>query len=210
MDGVLVDSEAAWQRYQLPYFERVFGRDIAAHIGTAPGIGIDGVYEKAVAMGVHIDLDSFRNGFEEVAMQVYDVSPLTPGLDELARTLLQLRYRFGLVTNSPSTWIARVLPRLSFQKEFAAVVPLKDRQELKRKPAPDGFLEAMRLLQADSQHSIVLEDSNPGIAAGKASGAYVIGFRGNLLNGYRQEGADTYADTMAQVAVLAEAFGARI
>ncbi len=83
---------------------------------------------------------------------------------------------------------------------------MQDRPDLKRKPAPDGFVEAFRMLGATPADSFVLEDSNPGIESGKAAGAYVIGYRGNLVNGYEQTGADAYADTMDDVIKLVKKF----
>ena len=60
----------------------------------------------------------------------------------------------------------------------------------------------LRELGAEAQRSFVLEDSNPGIEAGKGSRCYVIGFRGNLHEGYLQAGADVYADTMDEVTAI--------
>jgi HAD superfamily hydrolase (TIGR01509 family) len=108
----------------------------------------------------------------------------------------------GIVTNSPQTWINRVFPRLPFKEKIDVTISLKERTDLKHKPAPDGYLEALKLLNSAPKLSIVLEDSNPGIAAGKASDCYTIGYRGNLIEGYKQEGADAYADTMEEVAKI--------
>ena len=83
---------------------------------------------------------------------------------------------------------------------------LNERTDLKPKPEPDGYLEALKNLEADPKLSIILEDSNSGIQAAKASGAYVIGFKGNLVDGYVQKGADVYADTMQDVIKLVEAY----
>jgi beta-phosphoglucomutase-like phosphatase (HAD superfamily) len=45
------------------------------------------------------------------------------------------------------------------------------------KPAPDVFLKAAELLQADPHNCIVFEDSYSGVAAGKAAGMAVVGLR---------------------------------
>lgn len=42
------------------------------------------------------------------------------------------------------------------------------------KPAPDGYLLAARELGFDIYDCLVIEDSEPGVAAGRASGAVVV------------------------------------
>jgi HAD superfamily hydrolase (TIGR01509 family) len=46
------------------------------------------------------------------------------------------------------------------------------------KPAPDLFLHAAAAMGASPERSIVIEDSPPGVAAGRAAGMTVIGFTG--------------------------------
>lgn len=120
--------------------------------------------------------------------------------------LKELNFRLGLVSSSPRKWIDYLLPRLSFSDKLEQIISLNERPDLKPKPEPDGYLEALDNLEADPQLSLILEDSNSGIQSAKASGAYVIAFRGNLVDGYSQKGADTYADTMDDVIKLVEAY----
>ena len=204
MDGVLVDSERAWAQFEKPFFERIFGKDITEKIGNTTGIGIDRLYEKAVSLGATVEMDAYRQGFDEVAMRVYDVAPITNGVERLAHDLLTKGFKLGLVTQSRQNWTDRVVPRLSFKDELEAIVSVASRHDIKPKPFPDAFLEVFRTLDAAPERSIILEDSNYGIEAGKATGAYVIGFSGNLTVGYKQDGADAYADTMEEVQKLVE------
>ncbi|HSW88764.1 MAG TPA: HAD family hydrolase, partial [Candidatus Saccharimonadales bacterium] len=76
---------------------------------------------------------------------------------------------------------------------------LDKRSDLPHKPAPDGYLEAIRMLGSTPQSTIILEDSNAGIASAKAAGAFVIGLRENLVEGQSQNGADIYADNINEV-----------
>ncbi len=46
------------------------------------------------------------------------------------------------------------------------------------------------------------------VSSPDGTGAYVIGFKGNQVDGYVQMGADAYADTMDDVIKLAEAYSA--
>ena len=66
----------------------------------------------------------------------------------------------------------RATERLGLRALFGAIVTGDD--VVRRKPAPDVYLEAARRLGADPARSIALEDSGPGIAAARAAGMKTI------------------------------------
>jgi len=207
MDGVLVDSERQWLQYnEESILKEFFDAATREAIGSTTGLGVRGLYDKATKLGAKVDFDELSRVYEVVAMKVYDEASLTEGAGRLAKKLEGWGFRLGLVTSSPQSWINRVVPRLTFANRLEAVISLGERPDLKTKPEPDAYLEAMKILGASAALSVVLEDSNLGIAAGKAAGAYVIGFSGNLVDGYEQTGADSYADTMEDVIKLVESF----
>ena len=206
MDGVLVNSERAWDGEEGLLLESIFGKAIADKIGNTVGIGIHTFYETARRLGTTISYEEYLKRYDDAVAKVYGRSAMTEGLDELAANLLSSGFKLGLVTASPMSWIERIIPRLSFKEKLDVVISLHEREDLRPKPAPDGYIEALEILKADPKASFVLEDSNAGIAAGKASGAFTIGFRGNLTEGYEQTGADAYADTMDDVIKLVERF----
>jgi len=200
MDGVLVDSERFWGPIEIPFLHKIFGAEVAEQIGQPVGMGLEAVYAEAIRLGAKFDRDEFLHGYEEVAMKVYDIAPITEGVATVAEKAINLGYKLGVVTQSPQTWLDRVIPQLPFKNSLEVIISLRERSDLRLKPAPDGFLEAFKQLNSEAKSSVVLEDSNTGIAGAKASGAYVIGYSGNLVDGYKQEGADVYADTMEEVA----------
>jgi HAD superfamily hydrolase (TIGR01509 family) len=67
------------------------------------------------------------------------------------------------------------------------------------KPAPDLFLYAADAMQTDPARCVVIEDSIPGVAAGRAAGMQVVGFTGAshcvpmLSDQLREAGAHTIA-----------------
>jgi len=204
MDGVLIDSEHGWLPYETPMLERILGKAIATAVGDTTGLGLEKLYEKARALGSAITKQEVVDGYNSVVNDVYAHAPLTAGSNTLAERLTTLGFKLGLVTQSPQSWIDHVVPRLAFKDSLEVVISLEDRPDLGFKPAPGGYIEALRVLGADPKQSFVLEDSNLGIASGKGSGAYTIGFRGNLVEGYEQTGADAYADTMDEVAAIVQ------
>jgi HAD superfamily hydrolase (TIGR01509 family) len=67
------------------------------------------------------------------------------------------------------------------------------------KPNPEPYQAAMRLLGVEPRACVIIEDSQPGILAGKAAGARVIAVRRGNFMGYDQSAADTVVDTLEQV-----------
>lgn len=206
MDGVLVDSERAWLGYDDALLSELFGKEIAEKIGDVIGMSLKVVYAKGVEYGAIIDYETYVSKYDSAATHVYNRAELTPDAERLVGFLKKHGFRLGLVSSSRRKWIEQVLPRLSFKDHLEQIVSLNDREDMRPKPAPDGYIEVLQKLNADPERSIVLEDSNTGIQAAKAAGAYVIGFRGNLVPGYEQGGADTYAETMNGVVSVVEKF----
>lgn len=202
LDGVLINDEAIWEKRKQELYISVFGADITAKLGSTLGVNMDGIYEKARAVGTTAKKATFVEGFFAIADAIYKTAPIPEGLDELVDTLKELGYRIGIVSASPLTWITTVTKRLPFEKDIELIISLHERPDLAHKPAPDGYTEAMKILEASPETTIVLEDSNSGIQSAKLSGAFTIGLRQNLVPGYQQEGADAYADSMRDIAAI--------
>ncbi len=69
------------------------------------------------------------------------------------------------------------------------------------KPAPDAYLLAMERLgvRSAARRCIVIEDATPGILAGRAAGARVIGVSIGNFVGYDLSAADVVVDTLADI-----------
>jgi HAD superfamily hydrolase (TIGR01509 family) len=199
MDGVLVDSERAWEPLEKPMLERVLGEKTAEHMGSTVGLNATQVFEKAKQFGSTVRLEDVLAGYEAIDPIVYQNAQITPGVDALIEALDLKGYKIGLVTQSSQSCVDMVLRRLSSAKKIEQTISLLQHPELRPKPNPDGYIEILKQFNAEPKHSFVLEDSNTGIQAAKSAGAFVIGFRGNLVEGYQQAGADAYADMMEDV-----------
>ncbi len=204
MDGVLVNSEHPWLAPEKRILDKFVPADVRTKMGSLIGLGVQSIHDKALAAGHSIEIEKMRAAYLAASPQVYRDAAITSGVGELIEKLSAWGYKLGMVTASPQQDIEIVLSRIPETKKFEVVISLGDQRDFQHKPAPDGYLEAFRRLDADAGRSFVLEDSNPGIAAGKAAGAYVIGFRANLIENYEQYGADKYADTMEEVAEIVD------
>ncbi|HTE22469.1 MAG TPA: HAD family phosphatase [Candidatus Limnocylindria bacterium] len=203
LDGVLIADEQIWDDKKQIIFRELFGEKIQGKLGNTSGINMDAIYEMAVQLGATSDKQTLVDALHKAAEGIYKTAPIPEGLDKLVAVLKDLNYRIGIVSSSPMTWVTTVTKRLPFEDDIELIISLYEQPDLAQKPAPDGYLAAMKSLQASPASTIILEDSNAGIQSAKASGAFTIGLRQNLAKGYRQEGADVYANTMIEVASLA-------
>jgi HAD superfamily hydrolase (TIGR01509 family) len=199
MDGVIIASEASWHRYLDSIWAELIGAETAAVFRFPVGMTPNSIYNEAVKHGSNVSEEAFYKKFDEIAEKVYKESPFTGGIDELGNFLLSREYKIGLVSSSPKAWIDTVTQRLSFGDKISAIVSLNDRPELKPKPHPGGYFETINELGATSETTIILEDSNSGIQAAKAAGAFTIGLTAHLLPTYTQHGADMYANTVEDI-----------
>ncbi len=204
MDGVIVDSERTWKHYGEPFYIKLFGKDIRKKIGDTRGITAKVVYERAVSNGFSMEQERFFKLFDKAMALIYAKSEIAKDIDKLGRKLIELGFKLGLVSSSRQNWIDLILPRIEFSKQLTTVLSINDTPNLRSKPYPDGYKEAMKRLRSSPKTTIVLEDSNSGIQAAKEAGTYVIGFRQYLVPNYKQEGADVYANNVYDVIKIVE------
>ena len=125
----------------------------------------------------------------------------------LVRKLRALNIKTAVTSSSNNC--REVLEAAGISQLFDAHIDGMDitRLKIKGKPAPDGFLEAARLVGVEPARSVVIEDALAGIEAGRA-GLFgcVIGIdRTGHAHALRNAGADVVVSDLAQVKVTDEA-----
>lgn len=95
-----------------------------------------------------------------------------PTKRELVELLLLDGYRSGAVSNAIRSTVVKLLDRLQLLPLMEVVISNEDVKATK--PAPDGWLAAMRIMGVTPDETLILEDSPPGIASAYASGAHVM------------------------------------
>ena len=198
-DGVLINNEPLWEDAKKELYQNVFGKEVFSRMGSTLGVNMDDIYNMAVQCGATVEKDVFIREFYNQALPIYKNAPLTSGIDSVGEKLTNLGYKVAIVSASPVDWIEITLNRTKLKNYITYVLSLYDRKDLPHKPAPDGYLEAMKDLKVSPGTTVILEDSNTGIKSAKASGAYTIGFKENLMKGYVQNDADTYANNLDDV-----------
>lgn len=206
MDGVIVDSERAWHTNGTDFLNNLYGKDLLSKMGSLVGLTIDSEYELATRYGFRMAKDKYYEKYDKQAAMIYKQAKITRGVGALIRVLEKMDFKLALVSASRRRWVDVVLARISSKDIFHYVLSTNDRQDLRPKPHQDSYLEAMKRLNVLPQNSIILEDSNRGIAAARASGAFTIAFTQNLVSGYKQIDADAKAKNMEEVIAIVENF----
>ena len=200
MDGVIVDSEREWaKKGGVSFQEKLYGKKIWEKLADTTGMTVEGEYEAAVKEGFTMDKNTFVAAYDTQALQVYKTAQIAEGLNNLIQQLKKWEYVVGIVSSSRRNWIDAALAKIPFRAAFDYVFSL-DALGLPTKPSPEGYRYAMREVGASPETTVILEDSNAGIAAGKLSGAFTIAFKPFLVKGYKQISADAKAHSMEEVA----------
>ena len=108
-------------------------------------------------------------------------------LDAASRVLV------AVVSGSARSEIEPVLEAAGLSPSIAALVASEDVEH--GKPAPDGYLRALELLEIGSHEAVAVEDSDVGIAAAKAAGLRCVAVLGTLPP-ERLSGADEIIDAL--------------
>ncbi|KAL4342643.1 hypothetical protein GQ457_08G025650 [Hibiscus cannabinus] len=99
--------------------------------------------------------------------------PPVKGLYKLTRWIEDRGLKRAAVTNAPKQNAELMISKLGLQDFFDVVIVGSDCEHAK--PYPDPYLKALELLKVSKDHTLVCEDSLPGIKAGVAAGMPVVG-----------------------------------
>ncbi|MDE6825638.1 MAG: HAD family phosphatase [Paramuribaculum sp.] len=168
LDGVLVDSENQYT---------IFWDGIERRFPT-------GIPDYAVAIKgrtLTTILDYYPT--EEIKRQVVDELykfeasmpyPLMKGVTELLSSMRSQGWATAIVTSSDSEKMKRLFKATPELKPFFDVI-IDGSMVARSKPDPQGYLMAAEAIGYDPTDCFVFEDSLQGVAAGRASGATVVG-----------------------------------
>ena len=174
-DGLLLDTEECWTRGERILFRR-HGRALTAEhrrelIGL-PQSETELKFERmldAPGEGRALMMETWELVFEELTRY----APPRPGALELIARLQAAGIPLALASNSPRRLIDRALATARIEQDTFAVILTAD-VVTHPKPAPEIYLTACAALGTEPARTLVLEDSQTGVAAGIAAGCYTI------------------------------------
>lgn len=175
MDGVLVDSEAYICQAGINMFSEkgypVSAKDFLPFTGMGENRYLGGVAEKH---GIPFELEKDKARTYEIYADLVrgKLSPLDGVHDFIAKCRKQ-GLKIAVASSADPVKVNINLEEIGLNRAmFQAVVTGLDIEH--KKPAPDIFLKAARLVGADPRRCLVVEDAISGVAAGKAAGAKVL------------------------------------
>ena len=168
-DGVIMDTEQHYTEFWSMLGEEYLGLEDFGH--TIKGQTLIQIFEKYFeGMDAQkAEIVPRLNEFERTMPFEY-----IPGALEFMKKLKKAGVPIAIVTSSNDAKMEKVYKAHPELLELADAI-LTSEHFSKSKPDPECFLNAMERLGGRPETTVVFEDSLHGIAAGRASGAYVVG-----------------------------------
>jgi HAD superfamily hydrolase (TIGR01509 family) len=173
LDGVLIDSEAEWDRARREVVRTNGGQ--WSESATTDMLGMSApewsqyLYDR---LGVALEPHAINTRVVELMRDSLKRHvPLLPGAVDAVRRLAA-RWRLGLASSSNRPVIDAVLDAAGLTELFAATI--SSEEVAAGKPAPDVYLAAAAKLGVDPARSVAVEDSTNGIKSAHAAGLGVI------------------------------------
>jgi len=173
LDGVLVDSEEAWDQARRELVAERGGqwKDEATHAMLGMSSPEWSAYVRD-ELGVDMTPQDISDAVVERLVAGYRRGlPLLPGAVDAVRALAE-RWPLGLASSSNRPVIALVLEESGLDAVIRARV--SSEEVARGKPAPDVYVEAARRLGVEPARCVAVEDSNNGLRSAAAAGMAVV------------------------------------
>ena len=173
MDGLFIDSEPDWHNAETEMMRR-YGYDWQpsdqleclggplSRVTEYMSECLNGSVEPAL-LGKEI--------ISEMQIRLSSAASYMPGAIEFSKLVYESKIPQALVSASPRVLVDAVVSNLS-QNYFKETVASGDIP--RTKPFPDPYLHAAKLLGVEIRNCLIFEDSQTGITAATASGAFVV------------------------------------
>jgi HAD superfamily hydrolase (TIGR01509 family) len=173
MDGTLVASDAAVERAWTTWAAE-HGVDPADALAIAHGSPADVTVRRILpALTPEASAAAAARQLDLQYDDLVDVTAL-PGVAELMLTLAELRLPWAVVTSADVPLAKARLGAAGIEPPLLVTVD----DVAAGKPDPEGFLVAAERLGVPVGNCLVVEDSAPGLAAGRAAGAMTAALKG--------------------------------
>jgi len=173
MDGLFIDSEPDWHAAETQMM-RSYGYDWQpADQLQCLGGPLSRVTEyMSSCLNGRIEPEALGKVIiDEMKTRLGAATSYMPGSIEFSKLVSQAQIPQALVSASPRELVDAVVSNLS-QYYFKQTVAAGDIE--RTKPFPDPYLHAAKLLEVDISNCLIFEDSQTGITAATASGAFVV------------------------------------
>ena len=173
LDGVIVDSEAAWGEIRERFTRENDGRWKPEAVREMQGMSsVEWSRYMRDELEVPLPPNVISERVADRVGQLYaERLPLLPGAAEAVRRLAA-EWPLAVASSSNRHLIELVVRIAGLEDAFETIV---SSEEVERgKPAPDVYLEAARRLEVDADRCAAVEDSTNGLRSAHAAGMKVI------------------------------------
>ncbi len=211
-DGTLMDSEmiiaeeetAAFREAGIEIDPREFLRRFAGQAGKYIRATLETEFDR------HLPDDFAKGVPDRINQRLWREVKAIDGAHAMLDQLDQPRC---ICSNSGNERLKIELTRAELWDRFRPYIySSQDIEGLERKPEPDVFLHAAKEFEADPRNCLVVEDSVPGVMAGRAAGMRVVGYTGgsHTYKGHAdvltEAGAETVIAKLTELPSVIEAF----
>jgi phosphoglycolate phosphatase len=189
LDGVLVDSKAAWLETMNAMRHELGLPDVTRE-------AFDAAWGQSTSDDARDFFDSRYTEAEltasyerEFNLHLDKIHALEPNTADVLDTLIQAHYPLAVATNAPRGTALAMLAHAGLSSRLPVVVTPED--VARPKPAPDLLFEAARRLDLELGEVLLVGDTIVDIAAAAAAGVRAVG--------YRTDGAPDRVDQLAQL-----------
>ncbi|ADJ13413.1 HAD family hydrolase [Halalkalicoccus jeotgali] len=175
MDGVIVDSEDYWvEREREELLPAVVEEDVP--VSEITGMNYKEIYEYLDSnYTTLVERSEYIDRFEALAEEIYtEHAELMPGFRDLLEALHERGVRTAIVSSSPPDWIGTVTDRFDLAG-FDEIVSA-EHIDGPGKPEPAIYEHAAGEMDVSPAECVVVEDSEHGVEAAAAAGAYTIAY----------------------------------
>jgi HAD superfamily hydrolase (TIGR01509 family) len=216
MDGTLMDTE--WETSVITAdLAREKGWDISTedvfrnHAGLGAQEKFSSIAKVFGATPTQSDLEYLGSEHERRKALIYQRPeiPMMPNAAETLQDLTDKGVDLSVGSSNPSARSKLGLDKTGLRKHFNDAVFGPDNVDGKKKPDPAVFLKAMFEKKSTPKNTVVIEDSEPGMQAGRAAGAVVVALLDHRFgNGaaaaakaaaFRKAGADIIIRDLAEL-----------
>ena len=198
-DGTLVDTETvefeSWRKVFDDHGEVLEVEDWIHVIGGAEVADFKVKLEARLGHAI-VDWDEVHEGRLEHHRAMMSEKNLLPGVLPLILEGQKRGYKMGVASSSPTWWVEAGLERFDLLK-YMGSVRSRDRCE-KHKPHPEPYLKVLEDLGCKAELSFGFEDSDKGVASGKAAGLTMIAVPNDLTRYHDLSHADQVLDSLEQ------------
>ena len=205
MDGVIVDTEMAYA-YETRDFLASQGvtvsmEELYAQVGRSHQDFCETLVDWLGRAGENLGTQEALARFDawEDSEPLDYAKLLNPGVREALEGLAARGVRLAVASSSPLDNIHQVLTECEILDAFEFVT--SGEQFVRSNPDPEIYLHVLDALGLSARECCCVEDSAPGIAAGKAAGLTVVAKREERF-GFSQDEADYVVDRVSDILTL--------